>query len=148
MKAAICYHSYYHGNTLRVLEAMASAGEAELIDVAIHPNAPLEGYGLVGFASGIYGFEIHPSVLEFARRQLPPGKPVFFTYTYGLHPGAGAKALRDLAQERDCPVLGEFSCHGSYAHGPFKLVGGIAKGHPDERDLEAARAFFAKLCQW
>ena len=26
--------------------------------------------------------------------------------------------------------------------GPFKLVGGLAKGHPKERDLEQARAFY------
>ena len=33
MKTAICYYSRHHGNTLKVIEAMAQEGEAELIDV-------------------------------------------------------------------------------------------------------------------
>ena len=42
-------------------------------------------------------------------------------------------------------MLGAFSCKGYDTFGPFKLVGGIAKGHPDERDLENARAFYRQL---
>ena len=33
MKTAICYYSRHHGNTLKVLEAMAEAAEINLIDV-------------------------------------------------------------------------------------------------------------------
>lgn len=33
MKTAICYYSRHHGNTLKVLEAMAQEGEIDLIDV-------------------------------------------------------------------------------------------------------------------
>ena len=33
MKTAICYYSRHHGNTLKVLEAMAEAAEIDLIDV-------------------------------------------------------------------------------------------------------------------
>ena len=29
--------------------------------------------------------------------------------------------------------------------GPFKLIGGVAKGHPDDRDLAAAVEFYKKL---
>lgn len=42
-------------------------------------------------------------------------------------------------------MLGEFSCKGYDTFGPFKLVGGIAKGHPDERDLENARKFYREI---
>ena len=145
MKTAICYYSRHHGNTLRVIEAMAGAGDTELIDVTARKAVRLEDYDRVGFASGIYGFEFHKAVVEFARQYLPKGKPVFFVYTYGGVKGTGAKAVAKIAAERGCPVLGEFSCRGFDTFGPFKLTGGIAKGHPDAPDLEDAREFYRSL---
>ena len=33
MKTAVCYYSRHHGNTRKVLEAMAREGDVDLIDV-------------------------------------------------------------------------------------------------------------------
>ena len=145
MKTAICYYSCHHGNTRKVLEAMALEGDVDLIDVRARRAVWLEEYGCVGLASGIYGFEFHRAVTAFARQYLPEGKPVFFVCTYGALRGAGAKELEKLARERGCPVLGTFGCKGYDTFGPFKLVGGIAKGHPDEQDLKNARGFFRDM---
>ena len=35
-------------------------------------------------------------------------------------------------------VIGKFGCKGYDTFGPFKLVGGIAKGHPAEADIKNA----------
>ena len=145
MKTAVCYYSRHHGNTLKVLEAMAQGGEMDLIDVTTRQLVRLEEYDCIGFASGIYGFEMQKAVVEFARQYLPAGKPVFFVYTFGGARGTGAKVLAAIAKEKGCPVLGEFGCKGYDTFGPFKLVGGIAKGHPDQKDLAAARAFYRRL---
>lgn len=145
MKTAICYYSRHHGNTRKVLEAMAQEGEVDLIDVTTRQAVRLEDYDYIGFASGIYGFDFQKSVAAFARQYLPQGKPVFFVYTYGGAKGNGAKAVAEISKEKHCPVLGEFSCKGYDTFGPFKLIGGIAKGHPNERDLENARKFFQKI---
>ena len=145
MKTAICYYSRHHGNTRKVLEAMAQEGDVALMDVTTRQAVRLEEYDCVGLASGIYGFEFHKAVTEFARQYLPQGKPVFFVYTYGGAKGSCAAAVSRIAEEKLCPVLGTFSCKGYDTFGPFKLVGGIAKGHPDERDLENARAFYRQL---
>lgn len=145
MKTAICYYSRHHGNTLKVLEAIAAENEVDLIDVTARQTVRLDEYDCIGFASGIYGFEFHKGVVEFARQYLPAGKPVFFVYTYGGAKGTGAKAAAEIAKEKGCPVLGEFGCKGYDTFGPFKLVGGIAKGHPDEQDFENARAFYRKV---
>ena len=142
MKTAVCYYSRHHGNTLKVLQAMADASEIDLIDVTKQKTASLADYGCVGFASGIYGFEFQKAVVEFARQKLPQGKPVFFVYTYGGAKGTGAKAMTEIAAAKNCPVLGEFSCKGFDTFGPFKLVGGIAKGHPEDQDLSNARRFY------
>lgn len=145
MKTAICYYSRHHGNTLKVLEAMAGEGEVDLIDVTTRQTVRLEEYDCIGFASGIYGFEFQKAVVEFARQYLPQSKPVFFVYTYGGAKGNGPKAVAEIAKEKNCPILGEFSCKGYDTFGPFKLVGGIAKGHPNARDLEEACSFYRNL---
>ena len=42
-------------------------------------------------------------------------------------------------------IIGRFACKGYDTFGPFKLVGGIARGHPDDKDLADAVAFFKGL---
>ena len=42
-------------------------------------------------------------------------------------------------------VIGKFGCKGYDTFGPFKLVGGIAKGHPDEEDIKNAVEFVKGL---
>ena len=53
MKTVICYYSCHHGNTRKVVEAMAEEGGAVLVDLSTQPEAALEEYDLIGFASGI-----------------------------------------------------------------------------------------------
>ncbi len=145
MKTAICYCSRHHGNTLKVLEAMAREGEIDLIDVTARQTVRLEDYDCIGFASGVYFGKFHDSVPIFARQYLPQGKPVFFVCTYGGSKGAASKTLSEIAKGKECPVLGEFGCKGYDTFGPFKLVGGIAKERPNEQDLENARRFYREI---
>lgn len=145
MKTAICYYSRHHENTRKVLEAMVPEGDVTLIDVTLRRMVRLEDYDCVGFASGIYYGTFHKSVLQFARQYLPLKTPVFFVSTYGVfRPGYTAEIGR-IAREKQCPLLGEFGCKGYDTFGPFRLVGGIAKGHPDQHDLENARQFYRTL---
>lgn len=145
MKTAICYYSRHHGNTLKILEAMAQEGGVDLVDVTTRQTVRLEEYDCIGFASGVYFGKSHQSVLAFARQYLPRRKPVFLACTYGGARGDSMNALSEIAKEKDCPVLGEFGCRGYDTFGPFKLVGGIAKGHPDRRDLDNARSFYRHI---
>lgn len=145
MKTAICYYSRHHGNTLKILEAMAQEGGVDLVDVTVRQTVRLEEYDCIGFASGVYFGKFHQSVLAFAWQYLPRRKPVFLACTYGGAKGDSMNALSEIAKEKDCPVLGEFGCRGYDTFGPFKLVGGIAKGHPDRRDLDNARAFYRDI---
>ena len=59
MKIAICYYSAHHGNTRKVIQAIAQANDVDLFDISIQPKASLDQYDIIGFASGIYGFEFH-----------------------------------------------------------------------------------------
>lgn len=77
MKTAICYYSRHHGNTLKVLEAMAEAAEIDLIDVTSRMAARLPQYDRIGFASGIYYSKFHDTVVHYAAQYLPEGKETF-----------------------------------------------------------------------
>lgn len=55
MKTAIVYYSKHHGNTKKLIDAIAAADSTvSLIDVTENPDADLSGYDRIGFASGIY----------------------------------------------------------------------------------------------
>ena len=145
MKTAIVYYSRHHGNTKKLLDAIAQKHEVTLIDAAENPSAELSGYDRVGFASGIYYSKFHKSLLKLAEEKLPEGMPVFFLYTYGAKKEGYTQAITAAVKKRDAQVLGEFGCFGFNTFGPFKLVGGIAKGHPDSDDLANAVAFYEGL---
>ncbi|MCR5649681.1 MAG: hypothetical protein K6F86_00695 [Lachnospiraceae bacterium] len=40
-----------------------------------------------------------------------------------------------------------FLCKGFDTYEPFKFVGGIQKGHPDEEELEAAVDFYKEISE-
>ncbi len=145
MKTAIVYHSSHHGNTKKLVDAIAQGNDVTLIDASAQGRADLTGYDLIGFASGIYGWKFHRDVLRFAEENLPEGKKVFFLCTYGGRPST--KAISEVVKAKSAVEVGQFGCQGYDTFGPFKLVGGIGKGHPDETDLENARRFFQGLCR-
>ena len=145
MKTAICYYSAHHGNTLRLLEAMADGNDIELIDVRARAAVCLEQYDAVGFASGIYFGKFHDSVINFLRQYLPAGANVFFVSTCGHISKRNTAAISAAAAEKRANVLGSFSCRGYDTFGPFRLVGGIACGRPNERDIHNAPKFYASL---
>lgn len=53
MKTAIVYASTHHGNTKKLLDAIAAAYEVDLIDAVKVPEKDLNRYDRIGFASGV-----------------------------------------------------------------------------------------------
>ena len=145
MKTAIVYYSQHHGNTKKLLDAIAAQEEVTLIDVLENKDADLTGYDRIGLASGIYFGTFAKQVIAFAKERLPEGKDVFYIYTHGAASGDFLKAMRQIADSRRCRELGEYRCQGYDTFGPFKLVGGIAKGHPTQEELAAAVRFYQAL---
>ena len=145
MKTAIIYYSRHHGNTKKLIDAIAAKHDVTAIDATETDAADLSGYDLIGFASGIYYSKFHKTVLQFADENLPEGKKVFFLYTYGAKKDGYTRAITEGVSRHGAHIAGEYGCYGFNTFGPFKLVGGIAKGHPDQRDLSGALAFFEAL---
>lgn len=142
MKTAIIYYSKHHSNTKKVLDYLCKDNDITLIDAAKSQAQDLSEYELIGFASGIYYSKFHKSVLNFAENNLLENKKVLFIYTYGARKEGYTKAIKDIVSKKSAHILGEFGCFGFNTFGPFKLIGGIAKNHPDTGDLDDALKFF------
>jgi flavodoxin len=76
-------------------------------------------------------------------RRLPGNAKVFFINTCGAI--GSFKSIETIAKNKKAVEIGRFSCKGYITYGPFKLIGGLSKGHPDETDLENAVAFVKGL---
>ncbi len=148
MKTVILYASVHHGNTKRVAEALAGNTAADLINVVQNPAVDLAGYDLIGFASGAYFGVFHQTIKELIEKtnQLA-GKKVFLLGTCGVGYKDYAGSTKKQLKAKGAVVLGSFQyrCYDTY--GILGKIGGIAKKHPDQRDLENAALFFQKILQ-
>lgn len=144
MKTAIVYYSRHHENTLKLLRAIKEADPAVTLIDALE-GGDLSGYDAIGFASGIYYSKFHKSVIRMAREQMPEGRKTFFLYTYGAKKDGYTQSIREAVAGSHAQVLGEYGCYGFNTFGPFKLIGGMAKGRPDAGDVRGAVEFYKKL---
>lgn len=145
MKTAIIYYSRHHSNTKKLLDAIAGEYEVTLIDVTDDPTTALSAYDRIGFASGIYYSKFQKALLKYAEEHMPNGKETFFIYTYGAEKKGYTDAIKEAVGKHDARILGEFGCFGFNTFGPFKLIGGIAKGHPDSGDINNVLKFYGTL---
>lgn len=139
MKKVIVYASVHHGNTKKLVERIAKECGVDLIDAVHQPEADLSEYDMIGFASGIYFSKFHQAIIKFASENLPEDKNVFLICTYGG--SANYKSFERIIKKKRANIIGTFGCKGYDTFGPFKLVGGIAKGHPNEKEMESAVRF-------
>ena len=70
---------------------------------------------------------------------------VFFIHTAGDPRENHADSAKNIAAERNCHCLGVYYCKGFDTFGPFKLIGGINKHHPDEDEIKQAVRFYEGL---
>lgn len=145
-KAILFYYSIHHENTKTIAEAAAKATDARIVRIPAKEEFDISEYDLVGFASGVYMSEFGKPIREFAEGlEGLDGKSCFTLYTCGAPAGEFDGAFVTLLKKRGASVVGRHHCRGFDTFGPFKLVGGIAKGHPTAKEIDAAAAFVAGL---
>jgi len=150
MKTLIIYISMHHGNTEKIARAMAEVLNAKLLKPSEVDIDELSQYDLIGFGSGIYYGRHHKSLLNLIDK-LPSleGKKAFIFFTSGTRKltliNECDKQLKEKLLEKDSDIIGVFSCRGFDTYGPFKYIGGISKGRPNEKDLEQAKSFAKHL---
>ena len=55
------------------------------------------------------------------------------------------KDMEELITSKECFLVGHYSCLAFDTFGPFKLVGGLNKGRPNDNDIQKALEFFETL---
>ena len=145
-KTAIIYASVHHKNTEHLLKEAVKNLSVDLLTVKEAESADFSAYRAVGFASGIYAGKLHASIYKYMKnhKETLPQK-CFILCTSGLGKGSYAKKLPRYFESKGFEVLGAFECKGFDTFAFFKLFGGIAKNHPDEKDIQNAAAFLKSI---
>ncbi len=146
VNTAIAYYSKHHGNTKKVIDAIKiSDPEVMLIDVTETHEVDLSGYERIGAASGIYYGKFAEQLHNFLKVNLPTGKDVFFIATAGNPIDHNFNSIAAVTKAKHCNEIGRFQVRGFDTFGPFRLIGGLQKGHPTEEELLAAVEFYKNL---
>lgn len=138
---AIVYASVHHGNTKKLLDGIASVCSVDLYSAEQASDLDLTRYKAVGFASGIYKGCLHTSLYAFLDKEKPLPKNVFVMCTSGSGGKKYGSNFSKRLSEKGKQVLGVFSCKGFDTFGPWKLIGGIAKGRPNTEDIATGVSF-------
>ncbi len=143
MKTLIVYSSKHHKNTEKVAVAMGSELSAEVKKFADLQPSDLERFDLIGFGSGINGFDVHAELSSFVQGlEERHGQKAFVFTTCASNKDWTAK-FRSLLAGKGFTVAGEFHCPGLWT----PLILRLRSGHPDAADLKSARAFAKSLVQ-
>jgi 8-oxo-dGTP diphosphatase / 2-hydroxy-dATP diphosphatase len=148
MKTLIIYHSA-SGNTEKVAKALADELNADLIKALEIQSIDISKYDLIGLGSGVYFGRHHASLFSVMEKLGEIKNKRFFIFSTS---GSGNNIfnkpddlLKKKLSSKGARVLDSFGCRGHDTFGFFKLIGGLNKGHPDEKDLQSAKAFAEKL---
>ena len=144
MNAVLVFESTHHGNTKKLVDAIAANYKVDLVDAAQTNSVNFESYDMIGFASGAAYGKFYKKITSLAE-SVPAGKKVFFIYSCGKNSKDYSESLRTALEKKGCISLGSYGCSGYDTYGPLKLMGGINKGHPDEAEIKGAVAFYASL---
>nr|WP_319487292.1 flavodoxin family protein [uncultured Caproiciproducens sp.] len=144
-KCLIVYYSYHHGNTEKIAAAMAETAGAELCTIDGINGKNLQEYEIIGFGAGIAFSKHYDKLLKATSALDLHGKSAFVFSTSGTGGTNHHAALIEQLKTAGADIAGNFACKGFDTFGPFKLIGGVAKGHPDTADIEAAKRFILEM---
>lgn len=149
MKQAVLFcYSYHHNNTRRIAEALSAALPVRVVAVPVREEVNLDDYDLIGFASGIYFSEYGKPIGKLIDSlDGLGGKRCFTLCTHGALGGEFSHAVIQQLRGKGAQIAGDWHCRGFDTFGPFKLIGGLAKGRPNEKDIAGAVSFVQSLLQ-
>ena len=146
-KICIVYDSMHNMNTEKlVLSLKENYNNVDIIKVNNFDINAIDNYSKIGLASGIYWGRFSKNIEELLDKILDSDvKNLFFIYTSGIGKVRYEKKLIKRLEEKNKICLGIFSCKGFDNYGPFKLIGGINKGKPNEKDTQNLIKFFENI---
>lgn len=143
-KTAVVYASIHHQNTFRVANCVAKSINADILDV-LHDNVDISQYDTIIFASGIYFGKFHKGLVDFVEKQSFEGKRVIAFYTCGMRFFDYARGFRKQLLRQGAVYLGDVYCRGYDAYGIWGKLGGVAKNHPTDKDIDHVAESIGRL---
>lgn len=167
MKIMVCYFSNT-GNTEKIAKSIVEGlegEEVELIKIEDADPLTLKNYNLVVLGSGIYGGKLNKKVIDFMKivNEYPPSFAFFNTHQSATSYQKAFNRIRAKIEENQSKIIGEFDCVGENLGMPKETILGMLEklppeerkrqeakiketvGHPNEQDLENAKAFGKSL---
>ncbi len=149
MKSIIILYSYHHNNTEKIAKVIAKVLEAEIKTPQEVNLDEIPDHDLIGFGSGIYGENLHKSILELADKlpQVTNKKAFIFSTSALAEKNNNHKNIRNKLQAKGYEIVGEFNCRGFNTNSFMKYFGGMNKGRQNEKDLKNAEDFAQKILE-
>lgn len=135
-KIVILYASVHHNNTRKLVNHIASGIQADVIDVLKAKKPDIDHYEIIILASGIYFNTVHKSLLEYIKSTSFTGKKTILLYTCGIAYTDYARSVVKILKKNGAEHIGTFHCRGFDTYGILGKIGGIAKKHPNAKDME------------
>ena len=153
MQSLIIYSSTYRGHTERIARSMAEEIGAVLLDLKKIGDFDFqtEQYELIGLSSGVYRESLAPKLHKLLERMELRDKNVFVFSSSGMGLKLYHRALIKQLRSKGAIIKGSFACKGAYTAAEFTdrkifdWLGRLAEGHPDDKDLQQAKAFITQL---
>jgi flavodoxin len=149
MKPLIIYQSKT-GNTIKIVEAITTVLEADVLSVENAVPENLKDRNLIGFGSGIYWTRIDQKIYEFAAL-LPKGCNAFMFITSGMGFTIMLRLywyyIKTNFDHLGVNLIGRWDCRGYDKH-PLSKWMGISKGHPNTFDIESVKQFAMKMKEY
>lgn len=151
MKALIIYQSNYKHNTEKIAEVFANKIECTLMNINDFHDENIKDYDVIGFGSGVYKESLSPKIYELVENLDLKGKNVFVFSTSGCGMKFYNKKLIKKLEEKHAIVKGSFACKGYFKASEFSnnkifdIMGKLAEGHPNSKDLKKAESFIVNL---
>ena len=150
METLIVYMSTAHGNTEKLARRMAETLEGTAVTADETDPVEISRFDLVGFGSGVYAMRPDNKLIQLVKRvSAQKGKKAFLFFTAGIGSPLIIRIatipFKRLISGKGYDIVGEFSCPGYDSFGPLRLMGGINKGRPGDKDLERASRFASSI---
>ena len=113
-------------------------------------------YDVIGFASGCFYRNMHERIIKFAAEtDFLQRQRVFLICTCGIAYRDYTKSTKEkfclsnirILNKTGVEGIGSFQRRDFDTFGPFEKIGGVAKGHPNEKDLLKAREWIGLKIQ-
>lgn len=146
----IFYCSEHHGNTEKLVKELCKNCQdmeaVSLMDQEVE-TIDLSVYDTVGFASGVYMAKPHHLLLKYIEEHKDQlhDKNIALILTSGSNQESYGRWFISYVSERGLRTAGCYQCKGWDTYGFWKYIGGIAKKHPNQKDVAAGQKFLSSV---